>query len=226
MSLEPGQVVENKYRIVRLLGEGGMGAVYEGENVAIQRRVAIKVVRRIKRYTEAAEIEAGILSDVNLADSVGEQPVVRLLGRFEWRGHFCMVMEPLGESLFDYVKANDYRPLPLYCVQSFADQLVRAVAFLHELRLVHTDLKLENILLVSREGFQSVEKPTSQRDKLRGRLVLAPVGGTAIKLIDFGGATFDFEAKSSLINTRQYRAPEVILGLGWGTPSDVWSLGW
>jgi serine/threonine protein kinase len=137
-----------------------------------------------------------------------------------------MVMEPLGESLFDYVKANEYRPLPLYCVQSFADQLVRAVAFLHELRLVHTDLKLENILLVSREGFHSVEKPTSQRDKLRGRLVLAPVGGTAIKLIDFGGATFDFEAKSSLINTRQYRAPEVILGLGWGTPSDVWSLGW
>jgi serine/threonine protein kinase len=44
-------------------------------------------------------------------------------------------------------------------------------------------------------------------------------------VIDFGGATYDWEHKSSIINTRQYRAPEVILGLGWSTPSDVWSLG-
>lgn len=44
-------------------------------------------------------------------------------------------------------------------------------------------------------------------------------------MIDFGGATFDYDYKSSLINTRQYRAPEVILGLGWSTPSDMWSVG-
>src|SRR5678810_553539 len=44
MSLQTGQIIEGKYRIVRLLGEGGMGAVYEGENVRINRRVAIKVL--------------------------------------------------------------------------------------------------------------------------------------------------------------------------------------
>ena len=47
----------------------------------------------------------------------------------------------------------------------------------------------------------------------------------SIKLIDFGGATYEHEHKSSVVNTRQYRAPEVILGLGWSFPSDIWSVG-
>ena len=44
-------------------------------------------------------------------------------------------------------------------------------------------------------------------------------------MIDFGGATFEDQHHSSVINTRQYRAPEVILGLGWDTASDMWSVG-
>eukprot|EP00957_Ditylum_brightwellii_P080083 6090511-Ditylum_brightwellii.AAC.1 len=48
---------------------------------------------------------------------------------------------------------------------------------------------------------------------------------TKIKVIDFGGATYDHEKKSSVVNTRQYRAPEVILSLGWSMPSDLWSAG-
>jgi dual-specificity kinase/CDC-like kinase len=48
---------------------------------------------------------------------------------------------------------------------------------------------------------------------------------TRIKVIDFGGATYDNEKKSTIVNTRQYRAPEVILNVGWGCPSDIWSVG-
>ena len=48
---------------------------------------------------------------------------------------------------------------------------------------------------------------------------------TRVKVIDFGGATYDTENKSSVVNTRQYRAPEVILGLGRSFPSDLWSAG-
>lgn len=185
--------------------------------------VAIKVVRRVRRYTEAARIEADILGDVMAADPSGAGSLcVRFLHAFTFKRHFCMAFEPLGPSLYDFVKANGYRPPPLYCVQAFADQLLRAVAFLHGMRLVHTDLKLENILLVSREPFRESTKVTSLRQE--GGTVLAPAS-TDIRLIDFGGATFDWEHKSSLINTRQYRAPEVILGLGWSMASDVWSLG-
>jgi serine/threonine protein kinase len=57
-----------------------------------------------------------------------------------------------------------------------------------------------------------------------GSKVLVPAS-TRIKVIDFGGATYEHEHKSSIVNTRQYRAPEVILGLGWSMPSDCWSAG-
>ena len=44
-------------------------------------------------------------------------------------------------------------------------------------------------------------------------------------MIDFGGATYDSDSKSTIISTRQYRAPEVMLGLNWSTPADLWSAG-
>ena len=127
--------------------------------------------------------------------------------------------------MYDYVKANKYRPLPLYCVQHMADQLVTALSFLHQMRLVHTDLKLENVLLVNREPLHVTDKPTMHREQL-GERVLAPAS-TTIRLIDFGGASYDDArvANMGVINTRQYRSPEVILGIPWGTASDVWSMG-
>jgi serine/threonine protein kinase len=141
------------------------------------------------------------------------------------REHVCLVFESLGATLLEYCEANRNRPMPLYAVQAFADQLVRAVAFLHECRLVHTDLKLENVLLASRAPF--VPLPPGRLNKHRvaveGGLVGPPT--TEVRLIDFGSAVYDWDYKGRIICTRQYRAPEVILGLGWSFPADVWSLG-
>jgi serine/threonine protein kinase len=187
------------------------------------RLVAVKVIRRIRKYVESGRVEAEILEDVSLSDPGGVSNAVRILHSFDYRGHFCMVFEPLGKSLYDYVKANRYRPLPLYCVQSMADQLISALVFLHQMRLVHTDLKLENVLLVSREPLHVTDKPTMHREQL-GERVLAPAS-TTIRLIDFGGATYDDARNVGIINTRQYRSPEVILGMHWGVASDVWSMG-
>jgi serine/threonine protein kinase len=126
------------------------------------------------------------------------------------------VFETLGSSLYEFLKANDYIPFPLYCVQDFARQMLEALSFLHSMKLVHTDLKPENVLLidagytVQQVGKKQVRIPKSSR----------------IKLIDFGCATYDDDQhKSDLIATRQYRAPEVILGLPWSYPSDIWSIG-
>jgi dual-specificity kinase/CDC-like kinase len=92
--------------------------------------------------------------------------------------------------------------------------------FLHGFGLIHTDLKPENILLVSNEEmrYRNYHEGGGREDQY------VPVS-TRVKVIDFGGATYDNEKKSSIVNTRQYRAPEVILGWGWSFPSDLWSAG-
>lgn len=167
-----GDWLGDRYKVVSESGRGTFGKVLLCEDARHRRLVAIKVVRRIRKYTEAARIEASILADVNKADPTGASLTVRYYSAFDHRGHYCMVFEPLGPSLYDYISANQHRPPPLYCVQDFADQLITAVAYLHELRLVHTDLKLENILLVSREPYERTAKANSTR-KVASKL-LAP----------------------------------------------------
>ena len=99
---------------------------------------------------------------------------------------------------------------------------------LHDLHLIHTDLKPENILLVA-NSYQTFtynrnipsSSTTIQRIARQRRVLL----DTEIRLIDFGSATFEDEYHSSVVSTRHYRAPEIILNLGWSYPCDIWSIG-
>jgi serine/threonine protein kinase len=66
-----------------------------------------------------------------------------LLNRFVLpEGHYCLVFECLGPSLYDFMKKHNYQPFPLYCIRDFATQLLDALDFLHGMGLIHTDLKL------------------------------------------------------------------------------------
>lgn len=99
---------------------------------------------------------------------------------------------------------------------------------LHDLNLIHTDLKPENILLWD-DAYQTFtynrkipsSSSTVSRQASQRRVLL----NTEIRLIDFGSATFQDEYHSSVVSTRHYRAPEIILGLGWSFPCDIWSIG-
>jgi len=207
-----GATIRGRYEILGEAGLGTFGRVVEcADREAGRRRVALKVVRRIERYTESAAVEAEILRDVNRAAAAGGAGgglCVTLLDTFEFQGHFCLVFEKAGTSLYDFLKGHDYAPFGPRTVRAVSRQLLEALRFLHGLRLVHTDLKLENVLL-RRSGVAA--PPLDDR----GRIELAD-GDAAIVVIDFGGATYDDERKSSIVNTRQYRAPEVILGAGQG----------
>jgi dual-specificity kinase/CDC-like kinase len=186
------------------------------QKVIVEDTVAIKIVRDVKRYHESAMIEADILKDVNRRGGRGQSLCAVLLNQFDMKGHFCLVFECLGRSLYDFMKTHGFKPFPLYCVRDFARQLLKALEFIHSFGLIHTDLKPENILLKSNKERQYRLSDGSDQQ--------VPAS-TSIKLIDFGGATYDHEKKSTIINTRQYRSPEVILGLGWSMPSDMWSAG-
>ncbi|ANM67263.1 LAMMER-type protein kinase AFC2 [Arabidopsis thaliana] len=101
--------------------------------------------------------------------------------------------------------------------------MTKVAIVMHDLRMIHTDLKPENILLVSSDYVKIPEYKGSrlQRDVCYKRVPKS----SAIKVIDFGSTTYERQDQTYIVSTRHYRAPEVILGLGWSYPCDVWSVG-
>ncbi|XP_052208749.1 serine/threonine-protein kinase AFC3 isoform X2 [Diospyros lotus] len=165
-------------------------------------------------------IEIDILQRLAKNDK-GGSCCVQIRNWFDYRNHICIVFEKLGPSLYDFLKRNKYCPFPVDLVREFGRQLLQSLAYMHDLRLIHTDLKPENILLVSSEY---VKLPGSKRFSDETHFRCLPKS-SAIKLIDFGSTVFDNQNHSSIVSTRHYRAPEIILGLGWTYPCDLWSVG-
>lgn len=191
-----------RYKILSQLGEGTFGKVLECWDRLQSQRVAIKVVRSVTKYRQAAKLEIDVLLHLNIHDPHRLYHCIKLYSWFDYKSHVCMVFEKLGPSLYDRLRRNRFRPFPLNQVKQYAFQLLESVNFVHSLTLIHTDLKPENILLLD-------SNPST----------------TAINLIDFGSATFQSHHHSAVISTRHYRAPEVILGLGWTYTCDLWSIG-
>ncbi|KAJ2679502.1 serine threonine protein kinase CMGC group [Coemansia spiralis] len=214
----PGREFTQRFKIRRLLGQGTFGKVMECDDLVTGRLVAIKVIRAVPKYRDAAKIEIRVLQTLERNDPTNAYQCMHLNETFDHRNHVCMVFDLLGPSVFDFLKENEFRPFSLHQVQLFAEQLLRSVAFLHSLNLVHTDLKPENILLENGE-FDVVPFGNSQVVKTR------MLKSTKIRLIDFGSATFNNEYHSQVVSTRHYRAPEIILNLGWSFPCDMWSIG-
>ena len=225
-----GQVLGGRYRVVCELGRGTFGRVVECYDVergdsALERvglggwrgtfrpktsgLYAVKVIRNVAKYVEDATIEADILRQINATGGRGVTLFPVLFETFDLpTGSQCFVLERLGKSLHDTISAGGGEGLPIRHVRAVAVQLFDALDHLHSAGLIHTDLKPENVLFVVGDA---------------GRR------NAQIKVIDFGGAVWDKDSKgktrTSIVNTRQYRAPEILLRSGWDFPSDVWAAG-
>lgn len=205
-------------QVVRLLGEGTFGKVVQCKDLMRNNKdVALKIIRNVKKYREAAKLEINVLNKINEKDVKGESLCVRMLDWFNYHGHMCITFNMLGLSVFEFLKVNHYQPYSIDQVRHIFYQLCKSVKFLHDNRLTHTDLKPENILFAN-SAADIVFDVVKNKDYNQVR-------STDICLIDFGSATFDYEHHSTVVSTRHYRAPEVILELGWSHPCDVWSVG-
>ncbi|KAJ3399059.1 Dual specificity protein kinase clk3 [Chytriomyces hyalinus] len=208
-----GEDLTSRYKIIRLLGQGTFGKVVEAIDRTRNVKVAIKIIRSIQKYRDAAKVEVRVLTTLKKHDPSNLKRCIHLISHFEHRNHTCMVFELLAQSLFDFLKDNSFSPFPMTHIQTFALQICEAVKFMHDLRLIHTDLKPENLMLEQNECLARIGTGPKQ--------LVAP----RLRLIDFGSAIFDEDYHSSVVSTRHYRAPEIILGLGWTFPCDMWSIG-
>uniref|UniRef100_A0A8C7M5F8 non-specific serine/threonine protein kinase n=1 Tax=Oncorhynchus kisutch TaxID=8019 RepID=A0A8C7M5F8_ONCKI len=194
--------VSCSYEVLEFLGRGTFGQVTKCWKRGTNDIVAIKILKNHPSYARQGQIEVGILNRLS-AENADEFNFVRSYECFQHKGHTCLVFEMLEQNLYDFLKHSKFSPLPLQHIRPILQQVATALMKLKSLGLIHADLKPENIMLV---------------DPLRQPY--------RVKVIDFGSASHVSKAVcSTYLQSRYYRAPEIILGLPFCEAIDMWSLG-
>ncbi|KAI9810438.1 MAG: hypothetical protein M1826_003607 [Phylliscum demangeonii] len=195
-----GDHLAYRYEIIDLLGKGSFGQVVRCVDHKNGGLVAVKIIRNKKRFHQQALVEVNILRKLREWDPQCKHSMVKFSQSFYFRGHLCISTELLGMNLYEFIKLHDFRGFSLKLIRRFTKQLLNSLALLHGHKIIHCDMKPENILLAH------------------------PVH-SEIKVIDFGSSCFETAKVYTYIQSRFYRSPEVILGMAYGLAIDIWSLG-
>uniref|UniRef100_A0AAY5KL55 non-specific serine/threonine protein kinase n=1 Tax=Esox lucius TaxID=8010 RepID=A0AAY5KL55_ESOLU len=155
-----GDLFNGRYHVIRKLGWGHFSTVWLAWDIQEKRFVAMKVVKSAEHYTETAMDEIKLLRSVRNTDTSdpSRERVVQLLDDFKISGmngtHVCMVFEVLGHHLLKWIIKSNYQGLPLPCVKSIIRQVLQGLDYLHtKCKIIHTDIKPENILLTVNEPY-------------------------------------------------------------------------
>ncbi len=208
-----GTVIAEKYELIRLLGQGGMGAVYEGRNASTLKRCAVKVLvsaemassgEAVKRFFREARASSVLESDhiVQIFDS-GSDPKT---------GFPYMVMELLSGQDLEHVLRDKGALQPLVAAKLML-QAAMGLAKAHEQHTVHRDVKPANIYLTRRESGELVVK-------------ILDFGIAKVKMEKFSETSAGLTRDGSMLGTPLYMSPEQAKGApNIDVRSDVWSLG-
>jgi dual-specificity kinase len=115
-------------QIIRLLGQGTFGKVVEAFDRQKGTRCAIKIIRSVQKYRDASRIELRVLSTLAQNDRHNRNKCIHLRQCFDFRNHICIVTDLYGQSVFDFLKTNNFTPFPSTHIQTFARQLLTSVA--------------------------------------------------------------------------------------------------
>ncbi|MEZ4265403.1 MAG: protein kinase [Myxococcota bacterium] len=201
-----GTVVAGRFEVIRVLGQGGMGTVYEARQVAMNRRVALKLI-----HTHVVQSQAGIERferEMQATARIRHPNTIQVYdyGQTE-DGRLYLAMEFLeGKALAEVIR--DEGPLAFERVVHIGTQVARALHAAQSEGIVHRDLKPDNIMLIDRYG---------ERDQLQ--------------VLDFGIAHFldnshtQLTTDGAIIGTPAYMAPEQAKGVGVDARTDLYALG-
>ena len=202
----PGTMIYSRYKVIKECGCGNFSKVFQCEDIRENRIVAVKLLKR--EYASDANFERDILLAIKKKNPQKICKIIHLLDYFIYEQFPAFVFDEKGPSLRSCKLGVTRGHLTEHNLMIFAYEMLKAFSFLHnEVKLVHTDIKPENILLDFTSDTMGI--------------------GKAWTICDFGSASFLRSDKldNDLITTRPYRAPEVIVGMGWNASADMWSLG-
>ncbi|MBW2733005.1 MAG: serine/threonine protein kinase [Deltaproteobacteria bacterium] len=198
------------YRLLSLLGAGGMGQVYKAEHVMLGRKVALKLLR--PEYAVKRDAVHRFFQEARAVNAIGHENIVDITDYVELEtGETFFIMELLeGQDLGDLLRDSE-EPISLHHAMHIALAVCEALHAAHQTEIIHRDLKPDNIFIVT--------------DARRLNFV---------KLLDFGVAKLQGEASGqasyqtvagSVIGTPAYMSPEQASGLPVDCRTDIYSLG-
>ncbi|XP_049534504.1 dual specificity tyrosine-phosphorylation-regulated kinase mbk-2-like [Anopheles darlingi] len=189
-----------RYEVLKIIGKGSFGQVVKAYDHRIYKHVALKMIRNEQRFHRQAQEEIRILKHLRAQDRYNAMNIIHMYDSFVFRNHMCITFELLYINLYELIKKNKFKGFSMQLVRKFTHSLLKCLDALYKNKIIHCDMKPENILL-----------------KQQGR--------SGIKVIDFGSSCFENERVYTYIQSRFYRAPEVILGAKYDMAIDMWSLG-
>lgn len=190
-----------RFEVMEKLGQGSFGQAFKWLDHKTGENVAVKIIKNDPSFQYQAGIEVKILTHLRDNDPHDKNSIIKLKEVFEFRNHLWVVFELLSINLYDFLKQGNFKGLSLGLIRRFAIQILYALNYLQCENIVHWDLKPENIILKDRNK-------------------------SGIKVIDFGSSCFVDQQLYTYIQSRFYRAPEIIFGVRYSGAIDMWSLGW
>ncbi|KAM0964680.1 hypothetical protein ACFX2C_020699 [Malus domestica] len=200
-----GELLDARYEITAAHGKGVFSTVVRAKNLTVgngePEEVAIKMIRSNDTMLKAGMTELTILKKLAGHDPDNKRHCVRFLSNFKYRNHLCLVFESLHMNLREVLKKFGRNiGLKLTGVREYAKQLFIALKHLKNCGVLHCDIKPDNMLVNESKN--------------------------VLKLCDFGNAMFAGKNEvTPYLVSRFYRAPEIILGLPYDHPLDIWSVG-
>ena len=136
-----------RYEVLKVIGKGSFGQVVKAYDHKCHLHVALKMVRNEKRFHRQAQEEIRILEHLRKQDKDNSYNIIHMFDHFVFRSHTCITFELLSINLYELIKKNKFQGFSLQLVRKFAHSLLQCLDLLYRNKIIHCDMKPENVLL-------------------------------------------------------------------------------